>query len=168
MSVGGGAAAGARDCGEIRTRLDQIIDWLQGDGGEADFDGLILLDEIHRAKNLVPTKPGEKKGTKTGRVVAALQRRLAAARVVYASATAASEPHHLAPMPRLGLWGESVRADDDGDDDDGDSKKNALLVRVLHVFFSFFSSTRNVVTNEERHIRFLFWSSTKQLSRDDE
>ena len=56
------------------------------------------------------------------------------------------------------------------DDDDGDSKKNALLVRVLHVFFSFFSSTRNVVTiiNEERHIRFLFWSSTKQLSRDDE
>ena len=62
------------------------------------------------------------------------------------------------------------RADDDGDDDDGDSKKNALLVRVLHVFFSFFSSTRNVVTisNEERHIRFLFWSSTKQLSRDDE
>ncbi len=60
------------------------------------------------------------------------------------------------------------RADDDDDDDD--SKKNALLVRVLHVFFSFFSSTRNVVTiiNEERHIRFLFWSSTKQLSRDDE
>ena len=62
------------------------------------------------------------------------------------------------------------RADDDGDDDDDDddddSKKNALLVRVLHVFFSFFSSTRNVV--EERHIRFLFWSSTKQLSRDDE
>ena len=57
------------------------------------------------------------------------------------------------------------RADDDDDDD---SKKNALLVRVLHVFFSFFSSTRNVVTNEERHIRFLFWSSTKQLSRDDE
>ena len=54
-------------------------------------------------------------------------------------------------------------------DDDDDSKKNALLVRVLHVFFSFFSSTRNVVTiNEERHIRFLFWSSTKQLSRDDE
>ena len=67
------------------------------------------------------------------------------------------------------------RADDDGNDDDDDdenddSKKNALLVRVLHVFFSFFSSTRNVVTiiNEERHIRFLFWSSTKQLSRDDE
>ncbi len=63
------------------------------------------------------------------------------------------------------------RADDDGDDDDDDdSKKNALLVRVLHVFFSFFSSTRNVVTiiNEEHHIRFLFWSSTKQLSRDDE
>ena len=60
--------------------------------------------------------------------------------------------------------------DDDDDDDDDDSKKNALLVRVLHVFFSFFSSTRNVVTiiNEERHIRFLFWSSTKQLSRDDE
>ena len=62
------------------------------------------------------------------------------------------------------------RADDDGDDDDDDdddddSKKNALLVRVLHVFFSFFSSTRNVV---ERHIRFLFWSSTRQLSRDDE
>ena len=60
--------------------------------------------------------------------------------------------------------------DDDDDDDDDDSKKNALLVRVLHVFFSFFSSTRNVVTNinEEHHIRFLFWSSTKQLSRDDE
>lgn len=33
----------------MESRLEQVIDWL---GGE-DFDGLIVFDESHKAKNLV-------------------------------------------------------------------------------------------------------------------
>ena len=44
------------------TRLDQIVEWLGRDldGGEGAWNGCLLFDEAHRAKNLVPdsgTKP---------------------------------------------------------------------------------------------------------------
>lgn len=53
-----------------------------------DYDGVIILDECHRAKNLVPTTGA--KPTKTGRMVLELQKALPNARVVYASATGAT------------------------------------------------------------------------------
>lgn len=52
-----------------------------------DYDGVIILDECHRAKNLVPSGG---KSTKTGQMVVELQRALPKARVVYASATGAT------------------------------------------------------------------------------
>lgn len=46
------------------------------------------------------------KPTKTGQFVLQLQKELPKARVVYASATGASEPRNMAYMVRLGLWGQ--------------------------------------------------------------
>ena len=63
----------------------------------------IVFDECHRAKNLQPVESG--KATKTGLTVKDLQNKLPNARVVYASATGASEPKNMAYMVRLGLWG---------------------------------------------------------------
>jgi hypothetical protein len=85
--------------GKYKSRLKQLLQWC----GE-DFDGCIVFDECHRAKNLCPT--GSSKPTKTGLTVLELQNRLPKARVVYASATGASEPRNMAYMVRLGIWGE--------------------------------------------------------------
>ena len=51
---------------------------------------------------------GSSKPTKTGMCVLELQKKLPKARVVYASATGASEPRNMAYMSRLGLWGEGT------------------------------------------------------------
>uniref|UniRef100_G3RWA9 Strawberry notch homolog 2 n=1 Tax=Gorilla gorilla gorilla TaxID=9595 RepID=G3RWA9_GORGO len=60
--------------GQHRTRLRQILDWC----GEA-FEGVIVFDECHKAKNAGSTK--------MGKAVLDLQNKLPLARVVYASAT---------------------------------------------------------------------------------
>ena len=88
--------------GKYKTRLKQLVSWC-GD----DFDGCIVFDECHRAKNLFPGSGGGNGGkpTKTGQTVLELQQQLPKARIVYASATGASEPKHLAYMVRLGIWG---------------------------------------------------------------
>ncbi|XP_067135258.1 protein strawberry notch homolog 1-like isoform X1 [Centruroides vittatus] len=87
--------------GKYHTRLKQLLHWC----GE-DFDGVIVFDECHKAKNLCPV--GSSKPTKTGLTVLELQNKLPKARVVYASATGASEPKNMAYMTRLGLWGEGT------------------------------------------------------------
>uniref|UniRef100_A0A8C4WHB8 Protein strawberry notch homolog 1 n=2 Tax=Gopherus evgoodei TaxID=1825980 RepID=A0A8C4WHB8_9SAUR len=87
--------------GKYKTRLKQLLHWC-GD----DFDGVIVFDECHKAKNLCPV--GSSKPTKTGLAVLELQNKLPKARVVYASATGASEPRNMAYMNRLGIWGEGT------------------------------------------------------------
>ncbi|XP_044174018.1 protein strawberry notch homolog 1-like isoform X1 [Acropora millepora] len=67
---------------KYNTRMSQLLNWCGH-----DFDGVIVLDECHKAKNLVPT--GSSKPTKTGLAVLELQNKLPKARVVYCSATAA-------------------------------------------------------------------------------
>ncbi|XP_005083383.2 protein strawberry notch homolog 2 isoform X1 [Mesocricetus auratus] len=81
--------------GQHRTRLRQILQWC----GEA-FDGVIVFDECHKAKNA--------SSTKMGKAVLDLQNKLPQARVVYASATGASEPRNMIYMSRLGIWGEGT------------------------------------------------------------
>ncbi|KAL4431062.1 hypothetical protein ABPG75_006318 [Micractinium tetrahymenae] len=85
--------------GRGRTRLQQLVDWVGG----AAFEGVICLDECHKAKNFVPGK--EKQSTKVSQCVLELQRQLPRARFVYCSATGVSEVGNLAYMERLGLWG---------------------------------------------------------------
>ncbi|GIZ01189.1 protein strawberry notch homolog 1 [Caerostris extrusa] len=87
--------------GKYKTRLKQLLHWC-GD----DFDGCIVFDECHKAKNLCPA--GSSKPTKTGLTVLELQNKLPKARIVYASATGASEPKNMAYMTRLGLWGSGT------------------------------------------------------------
>ena len=90
-----------RDAGKYKSRLKQLLQWC----GE-DFDGVIVFDECHKAKNLCPT--GSSKPTKTGMTALELQNKLPKARVVYASATGASEPRNMAYMVRLGIWGKGT------------------------------------------------------------
>uniref|UniRef100_A0A672KVY7 Protein strawberry notch homolog 1 n=1 Tax=Sinocyclocheilus grahami TaxID=75366 RepID=A0A672KVY7_SINGR len=87
--------------GKYKTRFKQLLHWC-GD----DFDGVIIFDECHKAKNVCPI--GSSKPTKTGLAVLELQNKLSKARVVYASATGASEPRNMAYMNRLGIWGEGT------------------------------------------------------------
>uniref|UniRef100_F6Q716 Protein strawberry notch homolog 1 n=1 Tax=Ornithorhynchus anatinus TaxID=9258 RepID=F6Q716_ORNAN len=87
--------------GKYKTRLKQLLHWCSD-----DFDGVIVFDECHKAKNLCPV--GSSKPTKTGLAVLELQNKLPKARVVYASATGASEPRNMAYMNRLGIWGEGT------------------------------------------------------------
>uniref|UniRef100_A0A8B9HEA3 Protein strawberry notch homolog 2 n=1 Tax=Astyanax mexicanus TaxID=7994 RepID=A0A8B9HEA3_ASTMX len=81
--------------GQHRTRLKQILDWCK-----PEFDGVIVFDECHKAKNATSTK--------MGKAVLDLQNKLPLARVVYASATGASEPKNMIYMSRLGIWGEGT------------------------------------------------------------
>ncbi|KAL6767860.1 hypothetical protein ACKKBF_B36890 [Auxenochlorella protothecoides x Auxenochlorella symbiontica] len=83
---------------KLQSRYKQLVEWCG-----KDFDGLILFDESHKAKNLVPE--AGTRATKVGLQVSNLQAALPLARVVYCSATGASEPRNMGYMVRLGLWG---------------------------------------------------------------
>jgi hypothetical protein len=89
-------------------RIDQLVKWCGGD----DFHGVLALDEVHRAKHMKQTQDKDgatrfkKAGTtKSAQFVYDLQTMLPNARVVYVSATGATEPDHMQCFTRLGLWG---------------------------------------------------------------
>jgi hypothetical protein len=84
------------------TRLDQILAWA-GDG----FDGVIVFDEAHAMANAAGGEGsrGKVKGSEQGIAGVRLQNLLPRARVLYASATGASDVNNLAYATRLGLWG---------------------------------------------------------------
>jgi hypothetical protein len=79
-------------------RIDQIQRWLGS-------DGVVIFDEAHKAKNALADGRGEP--TLTGQAVIDLQdpERNADYRVVYSSATGATDVRNMAYMTRLGLWG---------------------------------------------------------------
>ncbi|MGE5564454.1 MAG: strawberry notch-like NTP hydrolase domain-containing protein, partial [Bacillota bacterium] len=97
--------SGRADC----TRLQQIVDWA---GGE--FEGVIAFDEAHAMANAAGGEGsrGKVKGSEQGIAGVRLQNLLPRARVLYASATGASDVNNLAYAARLGLWGpETAFAD---------------------------------------------------------
>ncbi|KAM3213142.1 hypothetical protein ACQJBY_065881 [Aegilops geniculata] len=83
------------------SRLRQLVEWCG-----SEYDGLVVFDECHKAKNLIPEAGGQP--TRTGKSVLEIQEMLPEARVVYCSATGASEPRNLGYMVRLGLWGDGT------------------------------------------------------------
>ena len=92
-----------------RTRLQQLIDW-----AGADFDGVLAFDEAHEMGGVAGGEGalGAKKGSLQGICGVLLQNHLPDARVLYASATGASDVNNLAYAVRLGLWGpETAFAD---------------------------------------------------------
>jgi predicted RNA methylase len=88
-----------------KTRLQQLLEWLT-----PDFDGVILFDEAHAMGGVAGGEGrfGVTKGSQQGIVGVELQNRLPRARVIYASATGASDVNNLAYATRLGLWGEGT------------------------------------------------------------
>jgi hypothetical protein len=99
-------AAAARE-GFEGGRLDQIISWLG-----KDFDGVVVFDESHKMGNAIEIKEegsrGTKKPAKCALAGVELQKRLPDARILYVSATGATEPSNLSYAERLGLWGEGT------------------------------------------------------------
>lgn len=85
-----------------KTRVDQIVEWLG-----ADFDGVIAFDEAHNMGSAMEMKGnrGNKEASQQALAGLELQQRLPNARVVYLSATGATEVSNLAYAERLGLWG---------------------------------------------------------------
>ena len=92
---------GCNSTTKYESRFDQIARWL-----ESDFNGLIIFDESHRARKYNPDKNIESNHFSMGSAVFKLQEEFPNARVIYASATMACDPNHLAHMNRLGLWGK--------------------------------------------------------------
>jgi len=95
----------SREWTKNKTRFAQLANWL----GQ-DFDGVILFDEAHKMKNAAmqrnPDAPQMQEGTNTGNMGIELQRMFPRAKVVYASATGASEIRHMVAYERMGLWGK--------------------------------------------------------------
>ena len=89
---------------KFSNRLEQILDWL-GD----DFDGPILFDEAHKMGNAIEERSGArgtKKASKAATYSLNLQRQAPMARVVYSTATAATELKNYMYAERLGIWGD--------------------------------------------------------------
>jgi hypothetical protein len=96
------------------SRLQQIVDWCGAD----TFEGALILDECHRAKNMGNGKSKSDKvgddekddleawkkstATKSATYVASLQQQLPLARIVYLSATGTDQP------PCRGKTGDNV------------------------------------------------------------
>jgi predicted RNA methylase len=91
------------------TRLGQIVDWTG-----AAFEGVIAFDEAHAMANAAGGEGlrGKVRGSEQGIAGIRLQNLLPRARILYASATGASDVNNLAYAGRLGLWGpETAFAD---------------------------------------------------------
>ena len=84
------------------TRLRQILDW-----ATPGFEGVIAFDEAHAMANAAGGEGsrGTVRGSEQGIAGVRLQNLLPRARVLYASATGASDVNNLAYAMRLGLWG---------------------------------------------------------------
>lgn len=85
-----------------KSRVQQIVDWLG-----SDFEGVLAMDESHKMGNAMDEK-GERGRTKASQTALAgidIQRLLPKARVVYISATAASEVRNFCFADRLGIYG---------------------------------------------------------------
>lgn len=88
-----------------KTRLQQLTNWLG-----ADFDGVIALDESHNMANANAKRGARGIAQAAAKALAgiALQEALPNARIVYVSATGATEVSNLTYATRLGLWGEGT------------------------------------------------------------
>jgi len=84
------------------SRINQLLDWFG-----RDFDGVIAFDESHNMANNAPMRGVRGTTRPSAQALAGLelQRALPNARVVYLSATGATEVANLGYGERLGLWG---------------------------------------------------------------
>ncbi|MET0241352.1 MAG: strawberry notch-like NTP hydrolase domain-containing protein, partial [Sphingobium sp.] len=90
---------------DSQSRLQQILAWLG-----PDHDGIIAFDEAHEMANAAGTETrfGTQKGSEQGLAGVRLQNLLPRARILYNSATGATDPANLCYAARLGLWGHGA------------------------------------------------------------
>jgi len=102
---------------DMSVRLNQIVDWLG-----KDFDGVIVFDECHNMANAQgkKTRFGESAASQKAMAGVLLQNLAPNARILYVSATAATEISNFAYLERLGLWGQGTAF----------TSKNAFINRV--------------------------------------
>ena len=94
-------------------RLGQVVAYLAGGMSQKAreaFDGVIVFDEAHNAQSALEMAGarGTVKPSQRALAVVELQERLPNARVLYVSATGATEVANLAYAGRLGLWGRGT------------------------------------------------------------
>jgi len=85
-----------------RSRLEQLVEWCG-----PDFEGVLAFDEAHAMANAAGSPDGARGGTapsQQGIAGLRLQIALPRARVLYVSATGATNVSNLAYATRLGLW----------------------------------------------------------------
>ena len=94
------------------SRLAMLEKWLG-----KDFDGVIVFDEAHTMNKAVSQKGVRGRSKPAGRALAGinLQKMFPNARVVYASATGATDVSGYAYLERLGLWGKGTAFNDVND-----------------------------------------------------
>lgn len=92
---------------DSQSRLQQILAWLN-----PDFDGVIAFDEAHEMANAAGTENqyGGQKGSEQGLAGVRLQNLRPRARILYNSATGATDPANLCYAARLGLWANAAFA----------------------------------------------------------
>src|SRR3546814_19223197 len=79
-----------------------------------DFQGIMAFDESQEMRNAAGQEDvsGKSEVSKQGLAGVELQNVLQDARVIYASATGATDVHNLAYATRLGMWGAETCFDD--------------------------------------------------------
>src|SRR3546814_793618 len=94
---------------ETYPRVEQIFNW-----AGPDFQGIMAFDESQEMRNAAGQEgvSGKSEVSKQGLAGVELQNVLQDARVIYASATGATDVHNLAYATRLGMWGAETCFDD--------------------------------------------------------
>lgn len=91
--------------GQHENRIQQLAHWLG-----KDFDGVIVFDESHMMANAIEQQSGRGKSKPSQAALSGLelQRLFPKAKIVYSSATGATEVSNLVYAQRLGLWGDGT------------------------------------------------------------
>ena len=94
-------------------RMLQVTKWLSQ--GNEEYDGIIVLDESHIGKNATESDNsdeggwGKKDSSQTAKCILNLVNAYPKARILYSSATGATEITNYALYDRLGLWGTGTQ-----------------------------------------------------------
>lgn len=103
---------GSADNAKSINRVEQIVGWM-GDGNARGYDTLFIFDESHLMGNATSQKGarGDKKASQRAMAGLEIMESLPASRVLFLSATAATEVHNLGyAATRLGLCGPEIPA----------------------------------------------------------
>lgn len=130
-----------------RRRIDQLTKWLGS-------KGILIFDEGYKAKNFF-AESERGGGTQTGAAVVEIQdpEKFPDYRVIYSSATAATDVRHLAYMIRLGLWGQGTPFEDFGEFareiEEGGVGAMEMVCRDLKAMGRYFCGSLSMGVDEE-------------------